>query len=66
MLTEAIVDLVWSCQDGKHEEMIRTVYTLIEHVLQALDLDTINLFFDKIKKEQRYDEKFIIFLNKFT
>lgn len=66
MFNEAVVDLVWSCQDGKHEEMIRTVYNLIEHVLPLLTLDTINLFFDRVKKEQRYDEKFIVFLNKFT
>lgn len=66
MFDESTVELTWSCQDGKHEEMIRTVYTLIEQTLPSLPLEVINLFFTKINQEQRYDEKFLTFLKQFS
>ena len=28
----SLVDLIWKCQLGKHEEMVRTVYNLIQEV----------------------------------
>lgn len=60
------VELTWKCQDGKHEEMIRTVYNLIENVLPCLSLDIINLFFQKVSQESRIDEKYLLFLKQFT
>lgn len=60
------VELTWKCQDGKHEEMIRTVYNLIENVLPYLNLDVINLFFSKVSQESRIDEKYLLFLKQFT
>lgn len=48
MLDESTVELTWRCQDGKHEEMIRTVYNLIEQVLPSLSLEVVNMFFAKV------------------
>jgi len=62
VLDEATVELLWRCQDGKHEEMIRTVYNLIEQVLHHVNLDVVNLFFAKISQEHNYDEKYLLFL----
>lgn len=66
MLDEATIELIWKCQDGKHEEMIRTVYNLIEQVLPSLNIKIVNFLFLKIQQEQRIDEKFILFLKQFT
>jgi len=46
---ESIVELIWKCQQGKHEEMVRTVYNLIQEVLPYLTLPIIDSFFEKIK-----------------
>lgn len=35
-LTAPIVDLVWKCQQGKHEETVRVVYGLINAVVEDL------------------------------
>ena len=35
-LGQDTVDLMWKCQLGKHEEMVRTVYNLIQEVLPGL------------------------------
>jgi hypothetical protein len=66
MFDESTVELIWRCQDGKHEEMIRTVYGLIENVLPALSLEVINMFFAKMCQQQNFDEKYILFLKQFT
>lgn len=66
MFDESTVELTWRCQDGKHEEMIRTVYGLIENVLPALSLEVINMFFAKMCQQQNFDEKYILFLKQFT
>jgi len=51
---------------GKHEEMVRTVYKLIEEVVPKLNLEVINLFFTKIEQTQSFDEKFLLFLKEFS
>jgi hypothetical protein len=63
---DSIVDLVWRCQDGKHEEMVRTVYEVIEHVVPYLSLENVDKFFNKIRLETRIDEKYLLFLKQFT
>jgi len=49
LFDESIVELIWKCQQGKHEEMVRTVYNLIQEVLPYLTLPIIDSFFEKIK-----------------
>jgi len=65
---EDTVALVWKCQLGKHEEMVRTVYALIQEILPALALKNIDAFYAKIQElpAQSYDEMFINFLKEFT
>lgn len=47
---------------GKHEEMVRTVFKLIEEVQPELTLDVIDLFFAKVEQNKIIDEKFLLFL----
>lgn len=62
------VALVWKCQLGKHEEMVRTVYNLILEIMPFLSIEVIDLFYSKIEQmpPQQYDEKFLVFLSEYT
>ena len=51
-IDENAISLIWNCQLGKHEEMVRTVYNLIQEVAQYLSIETINSLFNKIKEVQ--------------
>jgi hypothetical protein len=35
-LPNEVVDLVWRCQIGKHEDMVRVVYSTIQEILPEL------------------------------
>ena len=65
---ESIVDLIWKCQQGKHEEMVRTIYNLIQEVLPQCNLPVIDSFFEKIKSmpPPTIDEKYVVFLREFS
>jgi hypothetical protein len=43
------VELIWKAQLGKHEDIVRNVYILIQEVSPILDLNSINEFFVKIR-----------------
>lgn len=62
----SLVDLTWRCQLGKHEEMVRTVYKLIEEVVPSLELDVLDLYFTKVDQTKTFDEKFLLFLKEFS
>ena len=47
---QSTVDLIWRCQTGKHEEMVRTVYEVIVSILSSLSQDLIDIFFAKVKQ----------------
>ena len=68
LFDESIVELIWKCQQGKHEEMVRTVYNLIQEVLPYLTLPIIDSFFEKIKSmpPAQIDEKYIVFMREFS
>lgn len=59
---------MWKCQLGKHEEMVRTVYNLIQEIMPYLSIEVIDLFYAKIEEmpPQQYDEKFLVFLSEYT
>lgn len=42
------VELIWKCQAGKHEEMVRTVYQVIETILPCLSTELIDCFYARI------------------
>jgi len=65
-LDASIVDLTWRCQEGKHEEMVRTVYNLIENLLPHVNLSVFDLYFQKISKDPKIDSKFLSFLKEFS
>ena len=68
LFDESIVELVWRCQVGKHEEMVRTIYNLIQEVLPKLPLPMIDSFFDKMQAmpPAQIDEKYVVFVREFT
>lgn len=65
-LTIDTVAMIWKCQQGKHEEMVRSVYLVIEKLIPYINIDLINGFFTKIQEHQQIDEKFLIFLKNFS
>lgn len=67
-LPETVIDLLWKCQLGKHEEMVRVVYTTIKDLVPYISLEYIDILYEKIKtvSYQQYDEKFLAFLKDFT
>jgi hypothetical protein len=42
------VELIWKAQLGKHEDIVRNVYNLIQDISPILDLNCINEFFNRI------------------
>ena len=68
LFDESIVDLIWKCQLGKHEEVVRTVYNLIQEVLPVVSIDIINCFFEKMRQNPppTIDEKYIVFMRECT
>lgn len=64
LFDQNIVELIWKCQIGKHEEVVRTVYNLIQEVLPTINLSMVNCLFEKIKQfpPPAIDEKYINFM----
>lgn len=64
----ACVAILWKCQEGKHEEMVRIVYSLIQEISPVLTMDLINEIFNRIREIplDTYDEKFLAFLQDLT
>ena len=63
-----IIDLLWRCQQGKHEDIVRVVYDIIKDLVEFLNVDEIKLLNEKIKAIplDAYDEKMITFMKSFT
>lgn len=62
------VDLLWRCQLGKHEEMVRVVYATIQELVPCIDVASVDQFFIRIQSvpASQYDDKFLEFLKDFT
>jgi len=62
------VDLLWKCQLGKHEDMVRVVYSTIQEIVPSVDVGIVDLFYQRITQVQpsQYDDKFLEFLKDFT
>lgn len=67
-LPEESVDLLWKCQLGKHEEMVRVVYSTIQELVSSINVRLIDSFFERISQvpSSQYDDKFLDFLKDFT
>jgi len=67
-LDEEDLELVWKCQEGKHEEAVRIVYEAITAVAGYLTVDQIQYLFSKIKQipSKDYSELTINFIKDFT
>ncbi|CDW78729.1 UNKNOWN [Stylonychia lemnae] len=62
------VDLIWKSQLGKHEEMVRVVYQMIQELVPFTQHKYIDMFYQKIQQvpTSQYDDKFLEFLKDFT
>jgi|LauGreDrversion4_2_1035121.scaffolds.fasta_scaffold14831_4 hypothetical protein len=47
-LPEESVDLIWRCQQGKHAEMVRVVYSIIQELVPSIDVRYVDNFFLRI------------------
>lgn len=67
-MSQEIVDQVWRCQQGKHEETVRVVYGLINDVVEDLPPPLLEALFAKILEvpEAQYSEMYLLFLKDFT
>lgn len=60
--------MVWSCQQGKHEETVRVVYGLINEVVTDIPAELVTTLFAKVAQQpaEEYSEMYIEFLKEFT
>lgn len=80
-LPEDSVELIWRCQQGKHAEMVRVVYSIIQELVPSIDVRYVDNFFVRISQvsnatrtafnettvpASQYDDKFLEFLKEFT
>lgn len=67
-MTQQIIDMIWSCQQGKHEETVRVVYALINEVVSNLPEPLLDNLFAKISSvpQDQYQEMYLDFLKEFT
>lgn len=67
-LTTDIVDMVWKCQQGKHEETVRVVYGLINEVVEDLPPSLLEALFSKIAAvpAEEHTEMYLQFLKDFS
>mmetsp|Transcript_9589 Transcript_9589/g.9218 ORF Transcript_9589/g.9218 Transcript_9589/m.9218 type:complete len:225 (+) Transcript_9589:1473-2147(+) len=68
VLPPEIVELVWKCQQGKHEEMVRVIFNIIKECVPDVPEEIIDSFYAKIHTvpPKQYDEMFLTFLKDFT
>ena len=59
---------MWKSQEGKHEETVRVVYTLINEALEDFPPDLVDTLFEKVKDvpSSQYNEMYLLFLKDFT
>lgn len=67
-LTNEIIDMIWKCQQGKHEETVRVVYGLIIEVADDLDIGLLEILFEKIAAvpASEHCELYLTFLKDFS
>jgi hypothetical protein len=67
-LTLEIIDMVWKCQQGKHEETVRVVYGLINEVVEDLPPILLEALFEKIGAvpPEQHCEMYLLFLKEFS
>ena len=67
-ITQQIIDMIWNCQQGKHEETVRVVYALINEVVPNIPEPLLDNLFAKISSvpQDQYQEMYLDFLKEFT
>jgi hypothetical protein len=67
-LTKDHLDLLWKCQDGKHEATVLGVFETIIDISLDLNLEALNYIFEKIDSipTKKYNEQVLNFVKDFT
>lgn len=67
-MTSQILDRIWICQDGKHEETVRVIYQVIIDIVPDLPTELLHYFYDKIQNSvtEGLSAEKINFLKDFT
>ena len=47
-LPEESIDLLWKCQQGKHAEMVRVVYSTIQDLVPCIEVSYVDNFYSRI------------------
>jgi len=68
ILTQDVVEMIWKCQQGKHEETVRVVYGLINEVVGDLSQKQVEILYQKIASvpQAQYSEMYLNFLKEFS
>ena len=61
------VELLWKCQEGRHEDIMLAVYDTLSELISFLNLEAIHYIFKKIKEIpiEKYNEKILNFMRTF-
>lgn len=67
-LDETTLNLLWKCQEGKHEETVWSVFETINSIAPSLKQDHLFYLFAKIKTipKKEYTEMILKFIKEFT
>ena len=67
-INQEIIDMIWKCQQGKHEETVRVVYGLIGDILLDLPAPLLDSLYQKIAAvpQAQHTEMYLVFLKDFT
>jgi hypothetical protein len=67
-MTPEIIDRIWQCQSGKHQETVRVIYDVITEMLPDLPINLTKFLFEKVNqvKPDAYNEMYLQFVKTFT
>lgn len=67
-ITTDILEMLWKCQQEKHEDIVLAIYNAIKNIVEFLTPQQIQFIYEKIKNFSldHYDEKLIGFMKNFT
>ena len=67
-ITKDILELLWKCQEEKHEDIVRAIYDTIKNLVEFLNPECIKFLYDKISSQQleSYNLMFLTFIKDFT
>lgn len=67
-IQDYLIDAIWKCATEKHEDIMRTTLSTLEHIIQFLQLGQLEKFYHHIKllPVSSFDDMYVQFLKKYT